>query len=784
MGSSKRIVGPGRQKLRAILNYCFSSKELSSVLKKVGLKSSGTKSEKLSRVLDGINEGTIVFKDDLVNFHGKEDLVCFCQELGLKDRGIKKDLRSRICDWFENEYSISVRSSGKQKRSPLPIPSSPVLTQEKIHRRSKIGDSGRSGAAAAKDKADSRFYPHVANPAGMERPHQLMQFQEDAIQRLNNHFAEKKCRPGILCFPTGGGKTKTAVCFLIERCLNRNETVLWIAHRSELLNQAEEAFIGHSHLMSPGRKMVISRYDGDNKDLSGNVILLSKQTFAVDVNDQITIENLMVHNTTGSARIGMVCYDEAHTTVSQKSFRTLKTRFIDREIPLLGLTATPFRATDQGTARLQEVYGKEPIAFQTMKKLIDLKFLARPILHRNHIADHSVKEIDSLSLAEKREIDDRGDFTPKILSRVAASKERNRQIVRYWNDRKVDYGKTLVFACNQKHAENLAHLFGNIPGVQADFVVHTHGRDERKNKLKSFDDAPSSGATVLVNVGILTEGIDIPSIHSVLMARPTLSEPLYLQMVGRGSRGPIVRGGTEEFHIIDGVYNFEKHGLKLAGEFFAREVELKEKSAKTYTIADQIFACADIVTDQEEEVPSLDLDRITIAGVLLWRTPQGLEQSTPIGRDHESIVTEVCANLETYLPDDEGEIRKSGGAIVNSSAINFMVWAGIASDCAQTGQPPRYEKITQQEIVGVAEKLLQRVPKLLQTFRAIAGKDVLVQHFYQSHGWANDEHVTWREFVKLYFEFDRRSREERLLSGEPGESEHVDRPTAEFWGKK
>ena len=68
---------------------------------------------------------------------------------------------------------------------------------------------------------------------------------------------------------------------------------------------------------------------------------------------------------------------------------------------------------------------------------------------------------------------------------------------------------------------------------------------------------------VLTNYGVLTAGFDAPAIRAVFITRPTFSPGLYLQMVGRGLRGP-KNGGKEKCLIVDVDDNFQQYGKDLA----------------------------------------------------------------------------------------------------------------------------------------------------------------------------------------------------------------------------
>jgi len=109
--------------------------------------------------------------------------------------------------------------------------------------------------------------------------------------------------------------------------------------------------------------------------------------------------------------------------------------------------------------------------------------------------------------------------------------ERNASIVAAYLNLAMDE-KALVFASGVRHAENLALSFRQA-SVETAVIVGSTPREEREKIFQTF----SSGSTkVIVNVGVLTEGFDEPSVQAIILAKPTRSTLLYTQIVGRGTR--------------------------------------------------------------------------------------------------------------------------------------------------------------------------------------------------------------------------------------------------------
>lgn len=83
---------------------------------------------------------------------------------------------------------------------------------------------------------------------------------------------------------------------------------------------------------------------------------------------------------------------------------------------------------------------------------------------------------------------------------------------------------------------------------------------ERRRTIEAFRD---ERIRVLTNCNVLTEGFDAPKIRALYIARPTFSPNAYIQMVGRGLRGP-ANGGKEECLVVNVADTFSQFGHSLA----------------------------------------------------------------------------------------------------------------------------------------------------------------------------------------------------------------------------
>ena len=232
---------------------------------------------------------------------------------------------------------------------------------------------------------------------------------------------------------------------------------------------------------------------------------------------------------------------------------------------MLGLTATPFRTSEQE----QGLLGKEPLFTDDIVYKVDLDTLIKREILSTPICESCNTELmlgNELGLSAIKNIE-RLDLIPEdIIKNITNSKERNRFIVKTYfeDDNYVKYGQTLVFALNKIHAFTLKALFeeyGKKYGIKTGVIVSDTSSDfigidvsDEENK-RQIEEYRNGEIQILINVNILTEGIDLPKTKTVFLTRPTISTVLMTQMIGRALRGEKA-GGTKEAYIVSFVDNW------------------------------------------------------------------------------------------------------------------------------------------------------------------------------------------------------------------------------------
>lgn len=317
----------------------------------------------------------------------------------------------------------------------------------------------------------------------------LRPYQIDAIYKLRESFKKGNKRV-VLVSPTGSGKTVIASAIVELATMKNSGKVLFIAHRREIIDQTskklDEVGIHHGVMMG----------DDGRYDPSAPVQVASIQT--------------LIRRDPPPADI--IIIDECHLSLAKSYIDTIK-KYEDSFV--LGLTATPWRTDGKGMGILYE----DMVVVSQVQDLVRKGFLVNPEFYAPARPDLSTARIKY------------GDYVAKDLARIMNKSHLVGDITDHW--KKLAYGLcTVVFASSRDHSKSIVRHF-TADGISAEHIDHKTPKHERNAVL----DRLKSGETKVVsNVGLLTEGWDLPELQCIVIARPTMSETLYLQMVGRVMR--------------------------------------------------------------------------------------------------------------------------------------------------------------------------------------------------------------------------------------------------------
>lgn len=345
-------------------------------------------------------------------------------------------------------------------------------------------------------------------------PPSLRPYQRAAIEAV---VAARRAgvRRMVVCLPTGAGKT---VVFSHLAKMAKKQ-VLVLAHREELLAQAKDKL---ERALDAGTVVAIER-GADRASQDAKVLVCSIRS----------LHEKRLGRVLEGRDFGLVIYDECHHAAAEDNLRVL--RQLGAFDPqwtgtLLGFTATTERGDGKG---LDEVFERIVYA-RSLPEMIGDGFLA------------PLRGFRVSTAADLRGLSSKGmDFDEEELAEAVDIEERNALVARSIQELARDR-RTIAFCVTVNHARNLCRSL-NVLGVPAGIV---HGAMPADVRARALDDFRAERTQVLTNVAVLTEGFDDPGVSCVAMARPTRSEGLYAQCVGRGTR---LAPGKKDCLVLDFV---------------------------------------------------------------------------------------------------------------------------------------------------------------------------------------------------------------------------------------
>ncbi|MEU9466463.1 DEAD/DEAH box helicase [Streptomyces avermitilis] len=386
----------------------------------------------------------------------------------------------------------------------------------------------------------------------------LHDYQEDLVRNITTLLDRLAPQRAMLSLPTGAGKTRVtaeAVIRWVKRVGELRGPLLWIAQTEELCEQAVQSWKFVWNKVGAERPLTISRLWGGNEvgDVEGHPHLVVATDAKLD-------RCLGTEQYEWLRDASLVIVDEAHTAISPRYTDILGklglTQYETRR-HLLGLTATPFRNTnEEETRRLVNRFGGRRLdegVFPSGDPYGDLQkwgMLAQ--------VEHRTLEGGSIELTrdEKAQAERMATLSRSAEQRLAEDHGRSRRIIDEVAGLPEDW-PTLLFATSVDHANYLAALF-NDRGVPAAAVDSTTSAQDRRRRIEDFRD---NRIRVLTNYGVLTQGFDAPATRVVVVARPVYSTNVYQQMIGRGLRGT-ENGGKDTcliLNVSDNIANFDTH---------------------------------------------------------------------------------------------------------------------------------------------------------------------------------------------------------------------------------
>jgi len=334
-------------------------------------------------------------------------------------------------------------------------------------------------------------------------------YQADALAQIRSHYMDG-VRRVLLHLATGGGKTYI-FCRVLEGVAKNGKRAIMAVRGKDLVDQASQRLFkeGVEH----------GCLQGTHWNLKPNAAI---QICSVDT----------LYRRKVAPPADLVVIDEAHLATSD-GFLWLATQY--PEAFYLPVSATPH--VKKGLRHIAE----RVVYPTTIRSLIADGFLVRPKYYRPSQPDLSEVKIKN------------GEYDSDGLSEVMVKRAIVGDIVEHYQSL-INGLPTVCFTVSKNHSRTMVDAF-NSNGIVAEFVDDATKPKERKLALERLE----AGETkVICNVGILTTGVDMPFLRAIIMARPTRSYNLYIQMLGRGTRP--YRDKTN-FIVLDHANNIEEHGF-------------------------------------------------------------------------------------------------------------------------------------------------------------------------------------------------------------------------------
>lgn len=366
----------------------------------------------------------------------------------------------------------------------------------------------------------------------------LRPYQEQAKSEIYSVWNEGN-KNILFQMATGLGKTRL-FCSIAKDCAEAHEPVAIVVHRKELLQQisltlCEEGLVHNLIAPKPVISGILSAHRRVFKrahyDYNGLITVVSVDTL---------ISRIGKHEAWAKKIRRWITDEAAHLLKNNKWGRAVA--FFPNAIGL-GVTATPRRLDKRGLGKHADGVFDAMVEGPSSRWGIQNGFLcpykiAIPPSDYKNFLRRAATGAD-FSKGAMIEADRRSHIIGDVLEsykRFASGKQ------------------AILFAAAIETGREMEKKF-NAGGIPAKLLT---GETPDKERLDGMLDFQSKKTKILLNVDLFDEGLDVPGIECVIMARPTMSLSKYLQMVGRGLR---TAANKDHLILIDHVGNVTEHGL-------------------------------------------------------------------------------------------------------------------------------------------------------------------------------------------------------------------------------
>ncbi|MFX3660337.1 MAG: DEAD/DEAH box helicase family protein [Ectobacillus sp.] len=354
--------------------------------------------------------------------------------------------------------------------------------------------------------------------------------QVDALRELETAI-EEGFDKALVVMATGLGKTYLAAFF--ARHFSR---VLFVAHREEILYQAQRSFQN----VHPSKTTGI--YNGKVKQADADFVFASIST----LNQKRHLQQF------GRGHFDLVVIDEFHHAAAN-SYKSVLAYFQPKF--LLGITATPYRNDNRDIFSLCDGNVAYKIDFM---EAIQHKWLA-PFRYYGVYDDTDYSKIRWVGTR----------YDQDELAAAQNRQELYEKTLQSWREHKQT--RTLVFCSSVRQAEALNRFFRE----NGHNTVSLHAGTTSTSRSEAIRQLQDGEIEAIFPVDLFNEGVDIPAVDTLLFVRPTESLAVFTQQIGRGLR---LHDGKEHCVIIDLIGNYRNANVKMS--LLGLPVSAKELSGR------------------------------------------------------------------------------------------------------------------------------------------------------------------------------------------------------------
>lgn len=474
----------------------------------------------------------------------------------------------------------------------------------------------------------------------------LRPYQSQARDAVRDHYRSGN-RAALIVLPTGTGKTFTALS-MISTTIGAGKRVLWLAHRTELIDQPIKAWRAIPHLADAGS---VGAVKAERDDTDADLVCASVQTLCRSER----LERVLSHGLPA-----VVVVDEAHHAAAGQWRGILEA--IDERADAdgvsrpwwLGLTATPERAD---RASLAKTWGEGAAFVYTYDEAIREGYLCEP----RFVVDRLEMDQETRRLIEQASAKDDEAELARLLLVAGIAEHTAQSMGQYASGR-----RALVFTASVEQA-HITEKQLVADGWRARTVHAGTSAQDRAAILHGFQ---AGEVNAICNCAVLTEGTDLPSCDCIVAARPFSSKPLWVQSVGRGLR---LYPGKDECLVLDLGGASEEHTMVMAAALLDTKVEHQPFVGRT------VRRVGDLAVGLRVQVVPTDDGGWEVTGFVVGEAMARLDPPVPV-----EVPGDVVRETETEARPNIPGMWKDRARVL-AEWVDLDHGSAWACDCGQHG---------------------------------------------------------------------------------------------------